>query len=414
VIVRSSIDRSGWLRFVLLMVALGALLAAPAAEASAQVRYIAPSPAGRADGSDWANAATLNDLPDMVAELTQGGEILLRADVGPYAVPEPITLGDRQSDAPLVIRGVDPSGGDATPLLVGERAAPYSPETADTGRPILVLDAGADQLTFDNLSFQNVGNGCFVLRGGVQGLTVSNVIATNVRRFIENVDDDAASVSGLIVREAIVRGFSKGAIRLQNDSHNVLLEDVVADSEGQDGDPFAMGFHLTETVHDVVFRRVVAMNARDTVSEYHNGDGFVAESETYGIQFIDTNALGNMDAGYDIKASHVQLVRVASAGNKRNFRLWGTDVMMSSSRGTLPIWRGGTGTLAQVWAGPAAEFVIKDSRFVDNLAGTIVFDLTGAAKGIARRTVIRRTSGSDLSELSEGARLRLNGTWLTS
>jgi hypothetical protein len=91
----------------------------------------------------------------------------------------------------------------------------------------------------------------------------------------------------------------------------------------------------------------------------------------------------------------------------------GSDVMMSSSRGTRPIWRGGTGTLAQVWAGPSSRFVIKDSRFVDDGADTIVFHLEGAAKGVARRTVIRRTRGSDLSELSEGATMRLNGSQLT-
>jgi hypothetical protein len=415
-IVRPSSDRSGRLRGDLLTVALVVLLAAPVGtgvDASAYVRYIAPNPAGRGDGSSWANAASLKDLPEMVAELAQGGQILLRADVGPYHVPEPIILGDRRSDAPLEIRGVDPSGGDAIPLLIGGRAAPYSPETADTGQPMFVLETGADQLAFDNLSFQNVGNGCFVLRGAVLELTISDVIATNVRRFIENVDDDAASAAGLVVRRTTVWGFSKGAIRLQNDTHDVLVEDVVADSKGQDGDLFAMGFHLTETVHDVVFRRVAASHARDTVTEYHNGDGFTAESETYGIRFIDTKAIGNMDAGYDIKASHVLFVRAFAAGNKRNFRLWGSDVMISSSRGTRPIRRGGTGTQAQVWAGPSARFVIVDSRFTDDDADTIVFELERAARGVARQTVIRRARGSDLSKLSEGAVMRLNGSQLT-
>jgi hypothetical protein len=413
-IVRPSSDRSGRRRGHLLTVAL-VVLAAPVgtADASAHVRYIAPSPAGRGDGSDWANAASLKELPDMVAELAQGGQILLRADVGPYDVPEPITLGDRGSDAPLEIRGVDPNGGDATALLIGERAAPYAPETADTGKPIFVLDTGADQLTFDNLSFQNVGNGCFVLRGVVLGLTISDVIATNVRRFIETVDDDAASAAGLVVRRTTVRGFSKGAIRLQNDTHDVLVEDVVADSMGQDGDLFAMGFHLTETVHDVVFRRVVASHARDTVTEYHNGDGFAAESETYGIRFIDTRAIGNMDAGYDIKASHVLFLRAVAAGNKRNYRLWGTDIMISWSRGTRPIRRGGIGTPAQVWAGPSARFVIEDSRFVADDPDTIVFELEVDASGVARRTVIRRARGSDLSVLSVDAEMRLNGSRLT-
>lgn len=386
----------------------------PSAGEPAHVRYIAPSPTGSADGSDWANAASLKDLPNLVAELPQGGEILLRADAGPYHVTEPIILGDRRADTALTIRGVDPSGEGATPLLVGGRTAPYSSESAATGRPIFALDTGADHLTFDSIRFKNVGNGCFVLRGAVQDLVISNVEATNVRRFIENEDNDDASVAGLVIRRTIVQGFSKDAVRLQNDTHDVLIEDVMVDSQGQDGDLFAMGFHLTETVHDVVFRRVVAMNARDTVSDYRNGDGFVAERETYGLRFEDTKAINNMDGGYDIKASDVVLVRAIASGNKRNYRFWGSDIWMSSSRGANPIRRGGSGTQAQVWAGPAARFHIEDSRFVGGDSDTVVFELETAAVGIVERTIIRRARGSDLSQLSGNAQMTLNGVLVTN
>jgi hypothetical protein len=405
---------SGSLLMVALIVPLAVPFSGPIPEASARVRYIAPDSVGRADGSDWANAASLKDLPVLVAELAQGGEIRLRADEGPYHVSKPIILGNRGSDTALTIRGVDPTGRGARPLLIGNRTQPYSAATAATGRPIFGLDAGADHLTFDNIRFKNVGNGCFVLRGAVQDLTISDVIAKNVRRFIENEDDAEASVAGLVVRRTIVRGFSKDAVRLRNDTHNVLVEDVTVDSLRQDGDHFAMGFHLSETVHNVVFRRVVAMNARDTISDYRNGDGFVAERETYGLRFEDTNAIDNMDAGYDIKASDVTFVRAAASGNKRNFRLWGSDVWMSSSRGADPIRRGGGGTPAQVWAGPSARFVIEDSRFAGGGSSTIVFDLERAAVGIAVRTIIQRAKGSDLSQLSDGAQMTLNGARLRS
>jgi hypothetical protein len=401
---------------IVLVIALVIVLVAPFgddAEASARVRYIAPNAAGRADGSNWANAASLKDLPDLVAELPQGGEILLRADAGPYRVATPIVLGDRGVDTPVTIRGIDPTGRGARPILLGERAAPYAPETAATGRPVFALDAGADALTFKNLRFQNVGNGCFVLRGAVQDLTISDVVARNVRRFIENEDDPGASVAGLVVRRTTVKGFSKDAVRLQNDTHDVLVEDVVVDARRQDGDLFAMGFHLTDTVHDVVFRRVVAMNAWDTVTDYGNGDGFVAERETYGIRFEDTQAIDNMDAGYDIKASHVVFVRATASGNKRNFRLWGTDIVMSSSRGADPTRREGTGSQAQVWAGPAAHFVIDGSRFVGGDSETVVFDLERAAVGVAERTIVRRARGSDLSVLSDDAAMTLNGDSLS-
>ena len=247
----------------------------------------------------------------------------------------------------------------------------------------------------------------------MRDLTISDVSARNVRRFIENVANDEAIVSGLVIRRTSVLGFSKGAVRLQNDTHDVLIEDVVADSRRQDGDLFAMGFHLTGTVHDVVFRRVSAMNARDTVTDYHNGDGFVAERATYGLRFEDTEATDNMDAGYDIKASHVVFVRATASRNKRNYRLWGSDVWMSTSRGADPIRRGGTGTPAQVWAGPSARFVIQDSRFVGGDSNIVVFDLESAAVGIAVRTVIHRAKDSDLVHLSDGAEMTLNGARLS-
>jgi hypothetical protein len=376
--------------------------------APSQVRYIAPTPAGRADGSDWANAAPLQDLPKLLSQLAGGGEILLRADAGPYSVPKPIMLGDRQSSAPVTIRGVDPTGQGAAPLLVGRRIKPYSVETADTGRPVFGLMTGANHLTFENLSFENVGNGCFSLAGVVEELTISDVKATNVRRFIENIENGLAS-TGIDIHRVTIEGFSKQAIRLQNDTHDVLIEDVVADSQRQDGDRFAMGFHLTDTVHDVTFRRVTAMNSWDTVSNYRNGDGFVSERETYGLRFEDTKSVNNMDAGYDIKASHVIFVRAAASGNKRNFRLWGSNIVMTWSKGADPIQRGGGGTQAQVWAGPAARFTIIGSTFAGGDSNTVVFDLENDAVGKANRTTVRRAPGSRLSELADNAQMVLNG-----
>jgi hypothetical protein len=401
---------------VLVVAAFVALLGCPLNvefETVGDVRYVAPIGVGSADGTSWDDAAPLHDIPRLVADLESGGQILLRADQGAYVVGKPIILGDRSSDAPVTIRGVDPSGRGMTPLLVGGRTAPYSPETAATGGPGIALTSGADHLTFDGLRFKNFGNGCFLLKGAVQDLTISNVRARNVRRFVENEDLEEATVVGLVIRRTTVIGFSKDAVRLRNDTHDVLIEDVVVDSHGQDGDLFAMGLHLLETVHDVTFRRVVAMNARDTVTEYHNGDGFVAESDTYALRFEDTKAIGNMDAGYDIKASDVVLLRASAGGNKRNFRFWGSDILVVSGLGADPIRRGGLGSQAQVWAGPAASFRIEESRFVGGDPETVVFELEAGAIGVAVETIVRRARGSDLISLSEAALMTLNGRRLT-
>jgi hypothetical protein len=382
------------------------------AEASSDVRFISQRPPGRADGSDWANAAPLRDVPILVAQLSNGGTVLVRTGERPYRVEDPIVLGDRPTDAAVTIRGFDPLGGGARPVLMGTRAEPYSPATAGTGAPTCAPDTGADDLSFEQLAFVNVGNGCFVLRGAVNNLTISGMNATNVRRFIEDEDEDGTSVAGLVIQRTRVLGSSKDAVRLRDDAHDVLIEDVLVDSRRQDGDHFAMGFHLSDTVHDVVFRRVTAMNARDTLSGYRNGDGFVAERGTYALTFEDTLAIGSMDAGYDIKASEVTLVRASASGNKRNFRFWGSDIRMSSSNGSDRIARGGDGSHAQVWAGPASTFFIEDSRFSGGDADTIVFDLESVAAGVAQRTIVRRAPGSNLVHLSEAATMMLNGEWL--
>ena len=95
----------------------------------------------------------------------------------------------------------------------------------------------------------------------------------------------------------------------------------------QDGGVFAMGFHLS----GIVRRRVPSVspiNAWDTVTDYRNGDGFVAERGTYGLRFEDTQAIVNMDGGYDSKASDVTFVRANAWGNKRNHL--GSHVVMDS------------------------------------------------------------------------------------
>src|SRR3546814_13823078 len=81
----------------------------------------------------------------------------------------------------------------------------------------------------------------------------------------------SASIIGLTIRDVAVDGYSKGAIRIQYDSNNVLIEDVRGDSQFQDGENFAIGVHITDTAHDVTIDRVAMRNALDTRSE--NGRG---------------------------------------------------------------------------------------------------------------------------------------------
>ena len=405
---------SSRLRLGLLVLALVAMLAAPLSldsQASTQIRYIALG--GTGDGDSWESAAAIQSLPQLISELPDGGEIRLAS--GTYSVPKPIYVESRLgATAPITIHGVDPA---SPPLMVGTRVEPYAPETADSGRPLFWLASGANYLTFSNLSVKNFANAVFVL-SGVGHTTITDVRASNVRRFIENPEVLGYDVTNLTVVRTKVLGYSKQAIRLQNDSHDVLIEDVVVDSQFQDGDHFAMGFLLTGTVHDVTFRRVTARNNVDIINnaagDYWNGDGFTAERGTYNLDFRATAAKHNTDAGYDIKASDVLFVRAVASGNKRNFRFWGSEIRMRASRGVKPIGQGGSGTQTQVWAGSDARFTIARSRFVGGDANTVVFALDEGVVGSARRTTVKRAAGSRLSSLGADARMTLNGSLLNN
>jgi hypothetical protein len=335
---------------------------------SRRIFHVTPDGTGERDGSGWDAAGTLGDVAAFVERAEPGDEVWIRGDQGDYEATETIELtsgGD--AGAPITIRGVAGEGsGSATPRLVGERSDPYRID-GDAGRELFKLLDGADHLRFRNMAFANQGNGVFRVGADIRDLAITDVRANNVRRFIEDYpsgSEDTATITGLVVEDVEVHGFSKGAIRLRDDTHDVVIRDMVGDSQQQDGDEFAIGVHLGDRVHDVLFERVVMRNSLDTGSEsdYWNGDGFATERNTHHITFRDTRATGNSDAGYDLKGTATTLVRALAAGNKRNFRFWGT-ARASDCVARDPVKLGGTGSRANVWAADGAQVRLVGCSF---------------------------------------------------
>ena len=206
------------------------------------------------------------------------------------------------------------------------------------------LKAGADHLHFSFLEFQNIGNGAFLVQANLAALTLEDIIATNVTRFFERDPDKMCTVTDLRVRRVSVDGFSKSAIRLDQNTSNVVIEDVRADSMRQDFDNFAEGVDLSGNVHDVIFRRCVMRNSQQTrgPDDFWNGDGFTTELGTHNILFEDCIADGNTDAGFDLKSNNLTLSRCRSYGNTANFKLWGKEkVVMHECVSENPIHHGG-------------------------------------------------------------------------
>ena len=368
---------------------------------------VAPTAQGSGTGLSAEDAADIRRIDELIANAGPDGVIELLADAGAYLVTESINLTSGGTPGhPVTVRG--PLDG-VRPELRGNRSDPYDP-LGEPGPPLFRLVTGANHLIFANLHCARMGNGCFYVAAPITDLLITDVSAANVRRFFENGSSEGqadATIAGLTISRVEVTGFSKGVIRLAHDTHDVMITDVVGDSLQNDGDNFAIGLHLVDTVHDVTIPRVTMNNARDTLHDYWNGDGFAAEVGVYDLLFVDTSASGNTDAGYDLKASDVRLVNATANDNKRNFRLWGQNVVLEGCVGTDPELRGGTGTQAQVHLAESANVFVAGGSFTDGDAATIVFDIDGSAHLVVQGAYVEHAGAAQLSTVEPSASIEL-------
>jgi serralysin len=346
-----------------------------------RVFYISPTGSGSHSGSSAANAGTIYDLPKFIAAAGAGDEVRLLADQGAYKVTKQITIAaGGAAGAPVTIRGATSDGVAMAATIVGTRATAWTPGLSE-GVELFRLVAGADHLTFADLATKNMGNGVFRIGADLEDLTINRVAATNVSRFIENnVSGSAttASVNGLWVEDVTVAGYSQNAIKLKYNSRNVMLKNVVGDSQKQNGGLVVSGVALDGTVHDVTMDHVTMRNnyGRGAAGDYWNGDGFVAERGTYNLTFRDTVATGNTDSGYDIKGNNVTLIRASASDNTKNFRLWGAEsVTMTDSVSNHPRYFGGTGKPSHFQAASGANVTLDNFRYFDS-STVKVFDLS--------------------------------------
>lgn len=361
--------------------------------------YISPTGTGNRSGSDWANAATIGSLDSMIKKAGAGGSVLLLADSGSYNVSSTINITAAIAGSGVTIKGVSKAGVAMDAHIEGTRSAIYDASSA-TGNELFKLQAGASNLTFENLSIANTGT-AFRAAGDVSKITIQHIDAENVQRFFEDYaggTNKTATVTGLTIRDVDVEGFSKGVIRLQYNSSNILIEDVRGDSQRQDGDDFAIGVHIAGTTHDVVISRTTMENATATTTgTYWNGDGFATEGQVYNVTFKDTISRGNTDAGYDLKSTATTLINALAEDNSRNYRVWG-DVKMIDSIGLDPDKRGGeTNSQTQVWISAKAKLSIQGGYFSDSGTGTSVFYNEGGVVTVAGASVDYASTGAKLS-----------------
>lgn len=371
--------------------------------------WLAPTAQGTGDGSSSANAADFDAAGAFNTAITAvgpGGVVELRSDLGAYTVnaslPQ-ITAGGTPG-LPVVIRG--PSDG-ARAILRGDRTDPWVAGAANPGDEIFHLGGGATCLIFAYLTAENA-LALFQAGADAEEISITRINTDNCQRLIENrqvAGQTSASINGLTIANVDCVRATKGAIMLDYDTRNVTLTDITGDSNGVDGDNFAMGVDLRGTVHNVVHTRCHFKNGfYDKGAEYWNSDGFVSEELNHHLTYIDCSASGFTDGGWDVKGDDVGLLRCNAHDNKRNYRFWGARVTLVNCLGTHPNQRGGTGTQAQVHAADVATVELIDCVFTDWSPDTIVFDADGFSEiTVTSATVIRHTSSDLVTEETNAA-----------
>ncbi|HEY2758408.1 MAG TPA: hypothetical protein VGJ01_22060 [Pseudolabrys sp.] len=365
--------------------------------AVANVRYVMPSPSGNGSGDSWENAASIWQLNTMIALTGAGGTVYVRADAGPYVFKAIRVTINRGGDAgnPVTIIGVDHALAPMKAIIIGTRTAwtlPADPEAVtnvrnwSVGNDTFLLKAGADHLMFKFFDFQRVGHAFHLTAPTHRNITVTDCAAYNVKRFFEH--DPRTSHVDTVIRNVTVIGFSKTAIRIRGDSHNVLLEDITLNSARQDGENFSTGVECNETAHDITMRRVTAMNCHDTHGQdphgFWNADGFASERGNNNIVREECASSGNTDAGYDDKGTNVTNIRCTATGNKVNYKFWGPSTKNIECRAIDPHLRGGVGPQMQyfVYGGYApnvggADVLVKGGVISDDDVNTNVFVAEG-------------------------------------
>jgi hypothetical protein len=306
-----------------------AVFAIAASTTFAADRWIAPTAAGKKDGSSAADAAALGSIDAQVKAAGAGGRVLLIADRGPFRNVGSVNIrSGGASGRPVRIMGATASGAPALVTL------------ESNGSRVFQLYDGANHLAFANIAFRNAGQGCIFIAAPMEGLEVSDVDATGVRKLLDMGNE--ARLTGFTLRNITSSKFSKSFIQLRNAS-NGLVTDLWLDSDWTDGDALPFGVHADGVTHDVVIRNMtvkhIIYSYEGDVNRYWNGDGIATENQTYAITIDNVSVDGVSDAGFDLKGGTAEKPHLVSnvtiTNAKRGLRVWGTVVADNVRIGAL-------------------------------------------------------------------------------
>jgi hypothetical protein len=295
---------------------------------------------GEGDGSSWGQAASINDLADLITRVARGGEVLIAADRGEYRIEDAVEIGHGGVEGhEILVRGAS-SETDAPMLAVlrGNRGG------EEQGPDAFRLLRGANHLRFSHFDFRDIGNGAFHVAAPVSNIAVADCAFENIYRFFENTatrGEGHASMRGFTIRRCSGSRVERGFLRIRYNSSDGVIEDCAAQGLANEGGLIPAGCALDDRARDIVYRRVVMENFQQwRGGEYWNGDGFSDEPDNANIRYDACEARGSTDGGFDCKSRDVVLENCVAEDNKRNFRIWSDHATLTNCTSRAPNFRG--------------------------------------------------------------------------
>jgi hypothetical protein len=335
-----------------------------AGEAEARVNVIHVTPDGEGDGSSWSSPASLSAVADLIEHLEPGGEVLVAADRGEYAIDGAVELsrGGRASQE-IRIRGVNVvTAAPMAAILRGNRAA-----GGEEGPEAFKLLRGASHLKFSHFDFRDIGNGAFRAAAPVSNVTIEDCAFQNIYRFFENTVADGeghASVDGFVLRRCRGAGVARGFLRIRYNSRDGLIEDCAAQGMANEGGRIPVGCALDDRASNITYRRCEMSGFQQfNGGEYWNGDGFSDEPDNANIRYEACIGRGSTDGGFDCKGRDVVLVDCVAEDNKRNFRIWSDHATLTNCVSRNPNFRGRdaneNASSSHIWIGGEEDIDIE-------------------------------------------------------
>ncbi|HTL46974.1 MAG TPA: right-handed parallel beta-helix repeat-containing protein [Verrucomicrobiae bacterium] len=323
------------------------------AETTGRTLYVATT------GSDT-NAGDQNNpyksLQKAISSLQAGDTLVIKA--GTYQESADITVSGT-ADAYITIRGEDGVVIDGDPLN------DYEP----------IFDTkGSDYIRFENLTVKNARDAVEVSPGSQ--FIVIDGLNTDHNHFAVKVN----SATNVTIRNVVATN-SRNGFRVENNGGTVPS--------------------------NILFENIKSTGAKDIYtgyeSVYRNGDGFILEAGN-NITLRNIESYDNWDGGFDIKANNVLVENVKVWGNKNNFKIWGTSIVVKNALirnarylAEDPIAGEGNGVNAR-----RGSVTFINSTFVDNDVFDIKADNDGGASKVTLENCViarKKTTGEMYTNL---------------